>query len=171
MESPRVGSDKVVEELGSPANLPFALGLFLFSLGTLAFLTFHAIVFVQGMTSFFGPAGYLIIFIYMPFYLMAIAFLFSSFEIGAQERITLHGRQLGIMRKVGPISWTTRVQIDPLSVPRIGRNMISISSASGLLPLISILLTDVKGRQVSFGSRMTPESRERLRDVIESSLS
>ena len=158
--------DAVIEEISSPAQIPLAVCVLFFALGTLAFLTFHMTVFVSGMTQYFGSSGYLVILLYACFYLPTIALLFSAFEIGAEERITLSGRNLKISRKIGPISTSTLVKIALNSVPRIGRRNILLSGFGGILPRTSILLADVNGREVSFGTGTTPEMRERLRGMI-----
>ena len=158
--------DSVVEETASPKQVAAAIAQLSMAGGVLAFTTFHMIAMIWGMSQAFGPLAFLLVFFYSIFYFGAFAMVSSAFKAGAEEKVKLNGRTLTITRTLGPIEQVKDFVIAPNSLPRIGRPNLVVSSKNGQMPQTAILLTEVTGKEVSFGMGMTHEMRERLRDKI-----
>ncbi len=158
--------DSVFEETASPKQMAAAIGQLFMAGGVLAFVTFHMIVMIWGMSQAFGPAAFLLVLFYSLFYMGAFAMVSSAFKAGAEEKIKLIGRTLTITRTLGPFETVKDFVIAPNSLPSIGKPSVLVSTKNGQMPQTAILLTDALGKEVSFGMGMTNEMRERLRDRI-----
>lgn len=162
-------TDSLVE-IASPQQTGAAMGQLIMAVAVLGFVTFHAIAMIGGMWMAFGPAALFLLAFYSIFYFAGFATLSSAFKAGAEEKITLSGRTLVIVRTLGPISTRKDLVIAANSEPRIGLPNVVVSTRRGQIPQTAILLTDVEGREVAIGMGMTMEMRENLRDKIASYL-
>lgn len=157
---------QIFQETASPSQPGMGLGQMGMGLAMLAFVTFHAIAMIGGMTMAFGPVAFLLLGFYSIFYFAGFGILSSAFKAAAEEKITFTGRTLKVERTLGPISTSKEHFIAPGSKPRIGRPNIAISTKQQQIPQNAILLTDLDGKEVAIGMGMTHERREQLRDKI-----
>ncbi len=137
-----------------------------FGVGILAFVTFHAIAMIGGMSMVFGPLAFLLLGFYSIFYFAGFGILTSAFKAAAEEKITLTGRVLRIDRTLGPFSTSKEHFIAPGSKPRIGRPNLAVTTRQQQIPQNAILMTDIGGKEVAIGMGMTHERKEQLRDKI-----
>lgn len=147
-------------EVTSPSNPAAAIGLFIFGLGWNAFTLFHATLMIGGMWMAFGPGALALLLFYAIFFFAGFAMWASAYVSAAEETVQLVGDQLTINRKLGPISTSKTLTVDPSSPATIGRA--NISSNKNSIPTQAVILTDKSGRPINIALQTTNARRQEI---------
>lgn len=160
-----------LEMVTSPSQPAAGIAQMMMAAGMLCFVTFHMIMMIGGMMTAFGGFALLLLPFYGIFYAAAYGIANAAFKAAAEERVRLEGSRLVVVREWGPFSSTKEHDLDPGTLPRIGRPTMTMQSARSGYPLqTAVILTDAKGAEVAVGTGLTAEKKESLRDRLSAAL-
>ena len=152
-------------KVGAP-NRAAAIGIGVFGLGWTAFTTFHAIVMIGGMFSAFGWGALALLAFYSFFFLAGFAMLAAAADAASSEHIVLDGRQLSVIKSLGPWIRKKTYQLPPDATASIAEMEVARvrTGNAPAKPTTVVQLHDQEGNPIGFGANATDFQR---RQVVE----
>lgn len=147
----------------SPRNVVGAGGIGCFAVAWNSFTLFHATLMIGGMWKAFGPVALALLLFYSLFFAAGFAMIYATIDALSVEEIELTGRSLLIKKTLGKWVRTKMIDLDPES-----RAVVGIASAAfrtnnnNRVPQRAVIMTDAKGKEVSFAQGATEELKQRI---------
>lgn len=147
-------------KVGSP-NRTAAVGIGVFGLGWTAFTTFHAIIMIGGMFTAFGWGALALLAFYSIFFLAGFTMLAAAAEAASSEHIVLDGRQLTVVKSLGPWIRKKTYQLPADARAAIAEMEIARVRAGNApaKPSTVVQVHDVDGNPIGFGANATDFQR------------
>lgn len=147
-------------KVGSP-NRTAAVGIGVFGLGWTAFTTFHAIIMIGGMFTAFGWGALALLAFYSIFFLAGFTMLAAAAEAASSEHIVLNGRQLTVVKSLGPWIRKKTYQLPADARAAIAEMEIARVRAGNApaKPSTVVQVHDVDGNPIGFGANATDFQR------------
>lgn len=156
---------EILELRTSPRNIGAAAAVGLFGFGWTSFTAVHAVFMIGGMMQAFGWAALFLLGFYAIFFGVGFAMFAAAFQAASEESIELSGRDLVIRRRFGSYVREKRFQIAADARAKIGKvSTWTAQNKQSSAKTQAILLTDVDGKPISFGSG---QPNEHLREQVE----
>lgn len=134
----------------------------LFSMGWLAFTTFHATLMIGGMFRAVGFGALALLLFYAMFWAVGLGMAWSAIRSASHEEVTLNGREMTIRRWLGAFRKENRHTLGPES-----NVYVNIPSVRGTgIPATELAIRDGQGKQVRFGGGCPAGEQPVLRDKI-----
>ena len=158
---------EVLDVKTSPPNWAAAGGLSVFAFAWLSFTTFHAVMMIGGMMQVFGLWSLALLGFYSLFFGAGFMMVAGAVQAASAESISLDQRKLTVTRKMGrwvrsktyTLPAAAKASIGRTTTPAVGSNR-----KNGVTP--AVIVADVDGKQVSFGTGQSPDARRDLMNRV-----